>query len=128
MSKKLDDGVTVEFALPFIDESCELYQIDIDDIGPLVAEILEQPDRYVGQVLMCVGEVLEFRRVPEIFTKVTGEFLSAKINLLRQRLRKSSSYSVHAQKHSEILNKMYEQFFRQEVNRVPHVGDLGKLL
>ena len=80
MPKKLDDGVTVEFTLPFISESCDHYQVDIEDMGPLVAQILEQPDKYVGQVLMCVGDVLKFGSVPKIFSKITGEFLFSHVN------------------------------------------------
>ncbi|CAF1368965.1 unnamed protein product, partial [Didymodactylos carnosus] len=71
MPRKMDDGLTVEFTLPLILETRELHQVDIDDIGPLVTEILEQSDKHVGKELMCVGEVEQFQNVPKISTKVT---------------------------------------------------------
>jgi hypothetical protein len=67
---KLDDG-TVIFALP-IDQKTKLHLVDIEDTGPIVREILENPEKFVGQDICICSEEIPFEDVPKVFTKVTG--------------------------------------------------------
>ncbi len=67
---KLDDGTAV-FAAP-LNPKAKLHLVDIDDIGPIVREILENPEKFVGQDICICGEEISFEDVPKVFTKVTG--------------------------------------------------------
>ncbi|CAF1208567.1 unnamed protein product [Adineta steineri] len=67
---KIDDG-TVIFAAP-IDEKVQLHLVDIDDIGPIVREILADPDKFVGQDICVCGDEISLENLSKIFTKVTG--------------------------------------------------------
>ena len=66
----LDDGTRV-FSFP-IDGKTILHLADINDIGPIVREILENPDKFVGQDVCICGEEIKFEDMPKVFTKVTG--------------------------------------------------------
>jgi len=67
---KLDDG-TVLFAAP-IDQKATLHMVDIEDTGPIVREILNDPEKFVGQDICICGEAIHFEDIPKVFTKVTG--------------------------------------------------------
>lgn len=67
---KLDDG-TVVFPLP-LDQKAELHMTDVDDLGPLVREILKTPENFVGQLIRVSGEEISFENVSKTFTRVTG--------------------------------------------------------
>jgi hypothetical protein len=69
-AQKLDDG-TIVFAVP-IDQKAILYMVDIDDMGPIVREILNDPEKFVGQNICICGEAIQFQDLSKIFTKVTG--------------------------------------------------------
>ena len=55
---KLDDG-TVLFAAP-IDQKATLHMVDIEDTGPIVREILNDPEKFVGQDICICGEAIHF--------------------------------------------------------------------
>ena len=67
---KLADG-TVVFSLP-MDLKATLHFVDIDDTGPIVRKILENPEQFVGEDVCICSEEISFEDVPKIFTKVTG--------------------------------------------------------
>jgi uncharacterized protein YbjT (DUF2867 family) len=67
---KLDDGIVV-FAAP-IDQKVKLHLVDIDDIGPIVREILATPEKFVGRDICICGEEISLEDMSRIFTKVTG--------------------------------------------------------
>lgn len=67
---KLEDG-TVVFALP-IKEKAKLNLVDVNDIGNVVREILENPEKYLNQVTYLCGEEIAFEDISKTFTKVTG--------------------------------------------------------
>ena len=67
---KLPDG-TVLFPAP-IDVKAKLHLVDIDDTGPVVREILNNPDKFVHQDVCICGEEIAFGDVAKVFTKVTG--------------------------------------------------------
>ena len=68
--KKSTDG-TLVFALP-VDQKTTLHMIDIEDTGPIVSAILNDPEKYVGQDICMCGDAIAFSDVPKVFTKVTG--------------------------------------------------------
>ncbi|CAF3527807.1 unnamed protein product [Rotaria socialis] len=68
--QKSADGAMI-FALP-IDEKTTLHMVDIEDTGPIVCKILNDPDKYVGQDICICGEAIQFSDIPKVFTKVTG--------------------------------------------------------
>ncbi|CAF3193729.1 unnamed protein product [Rotaria socialis] len=74
--KKSADG-TMIFALP-VDEKTTLHMVDIEDTGPIITAILNDPEKYVGQDICMCGDAIQFSDVPKIFTKVTGVPASAK--------------------------------------------------
>jgi hypothetical protein len=67
---KLDDG-TVVFSLPMTQKG-KLTMIDIDDLGFIVRAILENPEKFVGEVICVSGDELSFEDISKTFTKVTG--------------------------------------------------------
>jgi hypothetical protein len=67
---KLADG-TVVFTAP-VDEKTVLHMADIEDTGPVVREILNNPDKFVGQDICVCGEAIRFGDLSKVFTKVTG--------------------------------------------------------
>ena len=69
-SPKLADG-TVVFAAP-IDAKVKLHLADIEDTGPLVREILNNPDKFVHQDVCICGDEIAFGDLAKVFTKVTG--------------------------------------------------------
>ncbi|CAF2391042.1 unnamed protein product [Rotaria sp. Silwood2] len=69
-AQKSPDG-TMIFALP-VDEKTTLHMTDIEDTGPIVSKILEDPDKYVGKDICICGEAIQFGEIPKVFTKVTG--------------------------------------------------------
>ncbi|CAF1317973.1 unnamed protein product [Adineta steineri] len=68
--QKLDDG-TIVFAAP-LNQKAKLHLVDIDDTGPIVREILEDPEKYINQDICICGEEIAFEDVAKVFTKVTG--------------------------------------------------------
>ena len=67
---KLDDG-SIVFPC-FLSQNANLHIVDIDDTGPIVREILNSPEKYVGQDICICGDVISFADMSKIFTKVTG--------------------------------------------------------
>ncbi len=67
---KLDDGTAV-FSLP-LDQKTILRLVDVDDTGSIVREILEDPEKFVGQIICVCGDEISFEDVSKTFTKVTG--------------------------------------------------------
>lgn len=68
--QKLEDGTRV-FSFP-ISGKGTLHLADIDDMGPIVREILANPDQFVGQDICICSEEIKFEDMPKVFTKVTG--------------------------------------------------------
>ena len=69
-TQKTDDG-KVLFALP-VDQKTKLHLVDIDDMGPIVREVLNDPEKFVGQDVCICSEALSLEDVPKVFTKATG--------------------------------------------------------
>ncbi len=67
---KSDDG-TVVFSAP-IDQKTKLHLFDTDDMGAIVKEILNDPEKFIGQDICICGEALAFEDVSKVFTNVTG--------------------------------------------------------
>jgi hypothetical protein len=67
---KLDDGAVV-FAAP-MDQKAKLHLIDIEDTGPIIREILNDPEKFVGQDICICGEAIALEDLPKVFMKVTG--------------------------------------------------------
>jgi hypothetical protein len=59
------------FAGP-LNRKAKLHLVDIDDIGSMVHEILERPEKLVGQESCICREEISFEGVPKFLTKVTG--------------------------------------------------------
>ncbi|CAF4126919.1 unnamed protein product [Rotaria magnacalcarata] len=74
--QKSADGTFI-FALP-IDEKTTLHMVDIEDTGPIITAILDDPEKYVGQDICMCGEAIQFSDVAKVFTKVTGVPASVK--------------------------------------------------
>ncbi|CAF1047989.1 unnamed protein product [Adineta ricciae] len=68
--QKLPDG-TIVFASP-LDQKATLHIGDADDTGPIVREILENPEKLVGQDICICSEEICFEDISKVFTKVTG--------------------------------------------------------
>jgi hypothetical protein len=64
------DG-TVVFPAP-INQKSVIHMVDIEDTGPIVREILNNPEKYVGQDICICGDAISFGDVSKVFTKVTG--------------------------------------------------------
>ncbi|UJR17047.1 hypothetical protein I4U23_003944 [Adineta vaga] len=73
---RLDDG-TVIFAAP-IDQKAKLNLVDIDDIGPIVCEILTNPENFIGEYICVCGDEITLENMSQTFTKVTGILAIAK--------------------------------------------------
>ena len=69
-AKTTGDGTVVFAAL--LNKSTQLHMADVEDTGPVVCEILNHPEKYVGQDICICGEVIQFGDIPKVFTKVTG--------------------------------------------------------
>ena len=67
---KAEDG-TVVFSTP-IDAKTVLHMVDIEDTGPVVREILSDPDKHVSQDICICGDAITLNDVAKVFTKVTG--------------------------------------------------------
>ncbi|CAF4430983.1 unnamed protein product [Rotaria magnacalcarata] len=52
--------------------------VDIEDTGPIITAILDDPEKYVGQDICMCGEAIQFSDVAKVFTKVTGVPASVK--------------------------------------------------
>jgi uncharacterized protein YbjT (DUF2867 family) len=69
------DNSTVEFVSPLMTANTPILQADIDDIGPLVREVLtKNPDQYVNSphdICLC-GEVITMGQMVEAFAQATG--------------------------------------------------------
>jgi len=59
------------FAGPF-NRKAKLHLVDIDGIGPIVREILENPEKLVGHDICICSEEISFEGAPKVLTKVTG--------------------------------------------------------
>lgn len=68
---RTSDGNIALFLAP-IQTSTKLNLVDIDDMGPVVREILENPDKFVGSDICVCGEEITLDDVAKGFTKVTG--------------------------------------------------------
>ena len=55
-----------------MDQKATLHLVDIEDTGSIVREILENPEKFVGQDICICGEEILFEDVSKVFTKVTG--------------------------------------------------------
>ncbi len=69
-ASKLEDG-TIVFSLP-LDQKAKFHLVDVNDLGPVVREILENPEKFVGQTIRICGEEISFEDISRTFTKVTG--------------------------------------------------------
>ncbi|CAF1268653.1 unnamed protein product [Rotaria sp. Silwood1] len=69
-AQKSEDG-TVIFALP-VDQKTTLHVVDVDDTGPVVREILNNPDKFVHQDICICGDEIPLKDLAKVFTKVTG--------------------------------------------------------
>ncbi|UJR29634.1 hypothetical protein I4U23_017182 [Adineta vaga] len=87
--QKLDNGTFV-FAHP-MDQKSSLHIVDIEDTGPIVRQILENPDKFVGQDICICGEEIRFEDVPKVFTKVTGQPAISK-SLTEEEYRGATSF------------------------------------
>ncbi len=67
---KLDDGTAV-FSLP-MNETAKLRMVNVDNVGPIVREILENPEAFVGQAIHISGDEIAVEDISKVFTKVTG--------------------------------------------------------
>ena len=102
---KLNDG-TVVFALP-MGQKGKLHMVDIDDLGPIVSKILEDPEKYVGQDICVCGDEVSFEDVSKTFTKVTG------IPAISRTLTREEFYTATSFLPKEVqddLFSMYELF------------------
>lgn len=70
LAEKRDNKVI--FNLP-LKEDTFLTAVDIDDIGPAVAEILKRPDEFVGKFLPLIGTHQSVKEFISQFIKITGE-------------------------------------------------------
>ena len=105
---KLADG-TIVFSLP-VDQKAKLHFVDIDDTGPIVREILENPDQFVGQDICICSEEISFEDVPKIFTKVTGIPAIAK-TLTEEEFRENIKWlSKNAQDDLFYMYKFFEEY------------------
>lgn len=68
--QKSADG-TMIFAAP-VHEKTILYMVDIEDTGPIVSKILNDPEKYVNQDICICGDALPLNDIANIFSKVTG--------------------------------------------------------
>ena len=64
------DGTFV-FGAP-IDAKTKLHLLDIEDTGPIIREILNNPDNFVHKEICMCGDEIAFGDLAKIFTKVTG--------------------------------------------------------
>jgi len=69
--QKGDDG-TVIFAMP-MSEKGKIAMYDVASTGPILAKVLENPDKYVNQDVGSAGDELSGTQIVETFTKVTGK-------------------------------------------------------
>ncbi|CAF4740747.1 unnamed protein product, partial [Rotaria sp. Silwood1] len=69
-AQKSEDG-TVIFAIP-VDQKTTLHLVDVDDTGPVIREILNNPDKFVHQDIYICGEEILLEDLAKVFTKVTG--------------------------------------------------------
>lgn len=86
---KLDDGTSV-FSLP-VNQKTKLHLVDVDNVGSIVREILENPETFVSQVIRVCGEEISFEDIPKTFTKVTGIPAIAK-TLTEEEFRESLNW------------------------------------
>ena len=66
-----DDGALVFYAP--IPAETKLHLVDVEDTGPVVREILKNPDKFVGQDICICGEAIAFGDLSKVFTRVTGK-------------------------------------------------------
>jgi hypothetical protein len=102
---KLDDGTAV-FSAP-LNQKAKLHLTDIDDIGPVVREILENPENFVGEDICICAEEISFEDVPKVFTKVTGIPATAK-TLTEEEFR--ATLNKLSEKGQDDLFSMYKWF------------------
>ena len=105
---KLKDGTAV-FSAP-MDKKATLHLVDIDDTGPIVRQILENPEKHVGQDICICGEEIRFEDVPKVFTKVTGIPAIAK-TITEEEFRSGMKYlSKPAQDDLFFMYKWFEEY------------------
>ncbi|CAF1054668.1 unnamed protein product [Rotaria sordida] len=105
---KLHNG-TLVFSAP-LNPTAKLHLVDIDDIGPIVREILENPEKFVGQDICICAEEINFEDVPKIFTRVTGIPAIAK-TLTEEEFRAANTWlSKSAQDDLFNMYKWYEEY------------------
>ena len=105
---KLNDG-TVVFGAP-IDQKATLHLVDIEDTGPIIRQILEDPEKHVGQDICICAEEIRFEDVPKVFTKVTGIPAVSK-TLTEQEFRSGMQYLPKAAQDDLIgMYKWFEEY------------------
>ena len=57
----------------FLSQNAILHIVDIEDTGSIVREILNNPEKNLGQDICICGDVISFADMSKIFTKVTGQ-------------------------------------------------------
>jgi uncharacterized protein YbjT (DUF2867 family) len=67
--KPAGDG-TYQFGFPQGDTP--LAAISVQDVGPLVAPMFEQPEKYIGQVVKLAGDEIPASEYAEVMSRVTG--------------------------------------------------------
>ena len=73
MREQITDGT---LALP-LDEGVSLQMVDPDDIGALVAEAFDNPDRYVGEKIELAGDERTLEGMAGVFSDVVGTDVEA---------------------------------------------------
>lgn len=101
-TQKTDDG-KVLFATP-AEQKTKLHLVDIDDMGPIVREILNDPEKFVGQGICICGEALSFEDVSKVFTKVTG------IPAVSQTLTEEQFRSAMKQMPQAVQDELVDMF------------------
>jgi hypothetical protein len=112
-STKLDDG-TIVFSVP-INQKAKLHMVDIDDMGSIVREILNDPEKFIGQDICICGEAIPFEDVAKIFQKVTG------IPAISKTLTEQQFRSQNKQMPKLVQDELFDMFQWFE-----HYGCYGK--
>ncbi|CAF3843760.1 unnamed protein product, partial [Rotaria sp. Silwood1] len=101
-AQKSEDG-TVIFALP-VDQKTILPLADVDDTGPVIREILNNPDKFVHQNICICGEEIPFEDLAKVFTKVTG------IPAISKTLTEEEFRSILSQKPKFIQDELLDMY------------------
>lgn len=101
-SSKSPDEV-ISFASP-INSKTKLHFVDIEDTGPVVRAILQDPAKYVGQDICITGEEASLEDLAKIFTDTTGRAAVAQ-TLTEAEFRAKNSFMPKI-----IQDELYDMF------------------